>query len=64
MLSVSVEHPKGVAVDFRGNNIYFTDQRESTGIVGVASCDGSYQRILSDLSIQDAGPIEVDSLHG
>lgn len=54
----------GVAIDWRSNLIYFTDQR-TEGYVGVASCDGNYQRIFKYLDdVLDAGPIVVDPLHG
>jgi hypothetical protein len=57
--------PKGVAVDWRSNNVYFTVQLSEVGRVGVVSCDGHYQRIFTKLNqIVDAGPIVVDPVHG
>ena len=65
ILGESLNDPRGVAIDWRGNNVYFTDQRLQNGRLGVVSCDGSYQRIFTLLDhVQDTGPIAVDSLRG
>ena len=63
---MSLGNPKGVAIDWRSNLIYYTGIRtgEIQGYVGVASCSGSYQRIFTNLRPRDPGPVAVDSLHG
>lgn len=69
VLNISLKNPIGVAIDWRSDLIYFTDHRQvdsenQQGYVGVASCDGSYQRIFTNFNINDVGPIVVDPLHG
>ena len=60
----------GVAVDWRGSNVYFTDQiNDENGSVEVVTCDGKYRRVLfreekGSIEYNRAGPIVVDSLHG
>ena len=71
VLSYGITRPVGVAVDWRGNNVYFTDQiLDEAGSVEVVTCDGKHRRVLlreglvEDFEYQHAGPIAVDALHG
>ena len=53
-----------MAVDWRSDNVYFTDDRgEGKGRIEVATCDGRYRKVLFT-NLQRAGPIAVDVLRG
>ena len=54
----------GVAVDWRSNNVYYTDDRGyGKGRVEVVTCDGRYRRVLVT-DIKRVGPLAVDVLRG
>ena len=57
-------NPQGLAVDWRGDNVYFTDCRgQDVGRLEVITCDGKKRKVLFN-DLKEAGPITVDPVHG
>ncbi len=55
VLDVDVDNPQGLAVDWAGNNVYFSHGNR----IEVASCNGEHRRVLRG-DVTNAGPIAID----
>ena len=67
VISVGLKRPVGLAVDWVGKKLYWTDRRDpdgETNRIEVANFDGSYRKVLfwKDLGLPRA--IAVDPLKG
>ena len=65
IISSDLCQPIGLAVDWKGNNIYFSDTRNTDGLgrIEVASCDGKRRKVLfHDLLLP--GPLALSVLTG
>ena len=65
IISTDLYHPIGLAIDWKGNNVYFSDTRnvERQGRIEVASCDGKRRKVLlHDLRVP--GPLAINVLTG
>ncbi len=59
ILDRDLDHPKGLAVDWVGNNIYFSHGNR----IEVATCDGQHRKVLRN-DIKNVGPIAIDLTTG
>ncbi len=62
--------PIGIAVDWKGNNVYFSDRRcqqnicfDPVGRVEVSTCDGAYRKVLFH-NLISPGPLAINVLTG
>jgi len=65
IISHDLRHPIGIAVDWKGNNIYFSDTRNTDGLgrIEVASCDGKRRKVLLH-DLTRPGPLALNVLTG
>ena len=65
IISSDLRHPIGLAVDWKGNNIYFSDTRNTDrlGRIEVASCDGKRRKVLLH-DLERPGPLALSVLTG
>lgn len=55
--------PKGLAVDWKGNNIYFSHGSSSHGRIEVATHDGAHRNILKH-DVENVGVLSVNVVTG
>ena len=65
IISHDLRKPIGIAVDWKGNNIYFSDTRnpDRLGRIEVASCDGKRRKVLFH-NLTRPGPLALNVLTG
>jgi len=65
IISHDLRQPIGIAVDWKGNNIYFSDTRnvDNFGRIEVASCDGKRRKVLFH-DLERPGPLALNVLTG
>ena len=67
IISHDLRYPIGIAVDWKGNNIYFSDTRDintdGLGRIEVASCDGKRRKVLFH-NLTRPGPLALNVLTG
>lgn len=65
VITSGIRHPDGVAIDWIGNNVFWTDSgKDHIGYVGVARLDGSFKRILIWHGLDEPRAIALDPSRG
>ena len=60
-----LEKPSGLAVDWMGRNIFWTDARTSKkSVICVAKLDGSFKKVIIDQSLDEPRAIVVHPAKG
>ena len=65
VIDKDLRHPIGLAVDWKGNNVYFSDTRnfEGQGRIEVTSCNGRQRKVLLH-NLVSPGPLALNLLTG
>ena len=65
ILENDLKYPKGLAVDWKGGNVYFTHAFVGPGVgrLEVITCDGKYRKVLAS-QLSAPGPVTLDLLRG
>jgi hypothetical protein len=65
VISDDVVLPRGIAVDYVGNNIYFSQEtiHRGEGRLEVVMCDGQHRKVLRT-KLAQAGPLSLDITRG
>lgn len=62
VVTTQVDHPDGLAVDWLGRNLYWTDT--GTDRIEVARLDGSFRKVLISRYLDEPRDITLDPIHG
>ena len=62
VITTNVDHPDGLAVDWLGRNLYWTDT--GTDRIEVAKLDGSSRKVLISRFLDEPRDITLDPIHG